>query len=67
MSFSSDNLRIGLEVDGVTKQLTNINADEGAYDIVDAEGQIFSTRDAAPILRKLREKEPENTFVAIPA
>lgn len=67
MSFSANNLRIGLEVDGVTKQLTNIDADEGTYDIVDAGGQIFSTRDAAPILRKLREKEPENTFVAIPA
>lgn len=67
MSFSANNLRIGLEVDGVTKQLTNIDVDEGTYDIVDAEGQIFSTRDAAPVLRKLRENEPEKTFVAIPA
>lgn len=67
MSFPTSSLRIGIEVDGVTKQLTNIDADEGTYDIVDADGQIFSTRDAAPVLRKLREKEPENTFVAIPA
>lgn len=67
MSFSTANLRIGIEVDGVTKQLTNIDADEGTYDIVDADGQVFPTRDAAPVLRKLRENEPEKTFVAIPA
>lgn len=67
MSFPTSDLRIGLEVEGVTKQLTNIDADEGTYDIVDTDGQVFPIRDAAPVLRKLREKEPEKTFIAIPA
>lgn len=67
MSFPTSSLRIGLEVDGVTKQLTNIDAEEGTYDIVDTDGQVFPTRDAAPVLRKLRENEPEKTFIAIPA
>lgn len=67
MSFASDNLIIGIDVEGTIKQLTNIDADEGTYDIVDVDGQVIPTRDAIPVLRKLREEEPEKTFVAIPA
>ena len=67
MSFASDNLIIGIDVEGTIKQLTNIDADEGTYDIVDVDGQVFPTRDAIPVLRKLRENEPEKTFIAIPA
>lgn len=65
MSFASDNLVIGLEVEGTIKQLTNIDAEEGTYEVVDTDGEVFPVREAIPVIRKLRENEPEKVFIAI--
>lgn len=68
MSFSSDNLIIGLDVEGSTKYLSDVDVDELTYLINDSQddAQVFNVKDGAKALSALRGNEPEKTFLAIP-
>lgn len=67
MSFPTSNLRIGLEVEGVVKILSDIDLEAGTYNLVDTGGDVFPIKEGGAAKRRLSELEPDKYFLSLPA
>lgn len=64
MSFGAEKITIKLETEEGLKGILGFRPEDGSYELVDGQGDVYTPSDAAGVLELLRKAEPEKTFLA---
>lgn len=67
MSLGYERIKIGVENEGQTKLIDNLDLDTLQYDLVDEGGETFAAEQGTEAVIKLREGDPNKSFVVLPA
>lgn len=67
MSVVYERLKIGVEENGETKVISNLDLDELTYDLEEVGGETFAAEQGVETLEKLRKAQPDKHFLVLPA
>lgn len=67
MSMVHERIKIGVESEGTTKLIDNLDLDGLTYDLVDEGGEVFAAEQGVEAITKLRKGKPDTNFLVLPA
>ena len=67
MSVVYERIKIGVEEEGETKVIANLDLDELTYDLEEVGGETFAAEQGVEALKKLKEGQPDKHFLVLPA
>lgn len=67
MSIVYERIKIGVEENGETKLIDNLNLDNLSYTLVDEGGETFAAEQGTEAIAALRRGEPDKNFLVLPA